>query len=211
MSETAVVNTNAPITVVIIHDEPAITAGFAAWYQLASPAISVVAGGPDPSVAWTGPGLSAEVVLFGLQHGEPTARAAEVRRLAQAGRRVLLHAGTWPWAETDSASVRCLPRRVTRGQLVSATRLAARGGTTSQLPVVAIPALSPREVDVLRTWLRCRSKSSVATELQLSARTVSSYLERIRFKYEHAGRPASTKTDLLARALQDGLISLAEI
>ncbi|AOS64879.1 helix-turn-helix transcriptional regulator [Actinoalloteichus hymeniacidonis] len=216
MSETAVVNKSvvnksAVITVVIVHDEPAVSAGFAAWYQLASPWISVVAGGADPAVAWTRPGLDAEVVLYGVQQGDPVMRAAQVRKLTQSGRQVLLHAGNWPWNEAGSGAVRCLPRRVTRSQLVNATRLAARGSNATPLPSPPPPLLSPREVDVLRTWLRCPSKSTVAEELGLSARTVSSYLERIRFKYEHAGRTASTKADLLARALQDGLITLAEV
>ena len=70
------------------------------------------------------------------------------------------------------------------------------------------PMLSRREVEVLLTWLRAESKEDAATTLFISASTVSTHLARIRTKYTAAGRPAPTKTHLLARALQDGYTSL---
>ncbi|UEA58105.1 LuxR family transcriptional regulator [Gordonia otitidis] len=70
------------------------------------------------------------------------------------------------------------------------------------------PVLSRREVEVLLTWLRAESKEDAAAELFISASTVSTHLARIRTKYTAAGRPAPTKTHLLARALQDGYTSL---
>ncbi|GAC47290.1 putative LuxR family transcriptional regulator [Gordonia aichiensis NBRC 108223] len=70
------------------------------------------------------------------------------------------------------------------------------------------PMLSRREVEVLLTWLRAESKEDAAAELFISASTVSTHLARIRAKYTAAGRPAPTKTHLLARALQDGYTSL---
>jgi hypothetical protein len=36
-------------------------------------------------------------------------------------------------------------------------------------------------------------------------------IERVRAKYAKVGRPAFTKSDLLARAIQDGLINLRDI
>lgn len=70
------------------------------------------------------------------------------------------------------------------------------------------PVLSRREVEVLLTWLRAESKEDAAATLFISASTVSTHLARIRAKYTAAGRPAPTKTHLLARALQDGYTSL---
>ena len=40
--------------------------------------------------------------------------------------------------------------------------------------------------------------------------TLNTHLQRIRLKYAAAGRDASTKASLLARALQDGLTTLDE-
>lgn len=70
------------------------------------------------------------------------------------------------------------------------------------------PELSPREVEVLLAWLRSESKEEAAEELFIAASTVSTHLARIRAKYVAVGRPAPTKTHLLARALQDGITGL---
>lgn len=78
-------------------------------------------------------------------------------------------------------------------------------------PQLRRPQLSPREVEVLLSWLRCDSKNSVATRLFLSIGTVNTHLARIRTKYSEVGRPAPTKAALVARAVQDGLISLDEL
>ncbi|WP_425459418.1 response regulator transcription factor [Gordonia oryzae] len=72
------------------------------------------------------------------------------------------------------------------------------------------PVLSPREVEVLLAWLESESKGEAAEQLFIAASTVSTHLARIRAKYAAVGRPAPTKTHLLARALQDGITRLEE-
>ncbi|MYR05753.1 LuxR family transcriptional regulator [Gordonia sp. SID5947] len=73
------------------------------------------------------------------------------------------------------------------------------------------PSLTTREIEVLRTWLMLDSKTAVAEALFISLGTVNTHLTRIRVKYSDAGRTASTKAALVARAVQDGLISLDEL
>ena len=73
------------------------------------------------------------------------------------------------------------------------------------------PALTAREVEVLRTWLLLDSKPAVAGSLGISLGTVNTHLTRIRAKYADLGRPAPTKAGLVARAVQDELISLDEL
>lgn len=73
------------------------------------------------------------------------------------------------------------------------------------------PRLSGREVEVLRTWLICETKEAAGRVLFISPATVSTHIVRIRDKYEAAGRPANTKATLLARALQDGMITVDEL
>lgn len=77
-------------------------------------------------------------------------------------------------------------------------------------PVVRRPALSPREIEVLLAWLEADSKEDAAERLFIAASTVSTHLARIRAKYTAVGRPAPTKTHLLARALQDGITRLED-
>ncbi len=73
------------------------------------------------------------------------------------------------------------------------------------------PALTTREVEVLRTWLLLDSKPAVGAELRISLGTVNTHLTRIRAKYADLGRPAPTKAGLVARAVQDDIISLDEL
>lgn len=78
-------------------------------------------------------------------------------------------------------------------------------------PTLGKPTLSAREVEILREWLLCESKSEAAARLYVTAATVSTHIVRIRDKYARIGRPAPTKTSLLARALQDGVVSIDEL
>ncbi|MFV9456952.1 response regulator transcription factor [Rhodococcus sp. NM-2] len=73
------------------------------------------------------------------------------------------------------------------------------------------PALSPRELEILRLWLRSESKNVAASELGISLGTINTHLARIRAKYAAVGRPVADKSGLLVRALQDGLVSLDEL
>lgn len=78
-------------------------------------------------------------------------------------------------------------------------------------PFLPRPMLTQREIQVLTGWIRCDSKPAVAKSLFLSLGTVNTHLTRIRAKYAAVGRPASTKASLVARALQDGLIDIADL
>ncbi len=77
--------------------------------------------------------------------------------------------------------------------------------------IVARPSLSAREIEVLRAWLVCDSKDVAARSLFISPATVNTHVARIRDKYDAVGRPAASKSTLLARALQDGLITVEEL
>jgi DNA-binding CsgD family transcriptional regulator len=73
------------------------------------------------------------------------------------------------------------------------------------------PTLTPRELEILRLWLRSDSKIIAASDLGISLGTINTHLIRIRAKYAAAGRPVADKSGLLIRALQDGLVFLAEL
>ncbi|MBY6350437.1 helix-turn-helix transcriptional regulator [Rhodococcoides corynebacterioides] len=73
------------------------------------------------------------------------------------------------------------------------------------------PALSAREVEVLLAWIVRDSKDDVARSLYISPATVGTHIARVRDKYEAVGRSAKSKAALVARALQDGYITLDEL
>lgn len=57
-------------------------------------------------------------------------------------------------------------------------------------------------------WFGSDSKIDAARSIDISVGTINTHLTRIRQKYAAAGRPASTKAALFARAIQDGLTKL---
>ncbi len=75
----------------------------------------------------------------------------------------------------------------------------------------ADPGLTAREIAVLDAWLRCDSKQEVCAVLHIALGTVNTHLTRIRAKYAGVGRAAPTKASLVARALQDGLVTLDDL
>ncbi|MDV8053640.1 MULTISPECIES: LuxR C-terminal-related transcriptional regulator [unclassified Rhodococcus (in: high G+C Gram-positive bacteria)] len=75
----------------------------------------------------------------------------------------------------------------------------------------ADPGLTAREIAVLGAWLRCDSKQEVCAVLHIALGTVNTHLTRIRAKYATVGRAAPTKASLVARALQDGLVTLDDL
>lgn len=77
-------------------------------------------------------------------------------------------------------------------------------------PPTERPSLSRREVEVLLAWLAAESKAEAAAALYITASTVNTHLTRIRAKYTAVGRPARSKANLFARAIQDGYTRLDE-
>lgn len=71
--------------------------------------------------------------------------------------------------------------------------------------------LSDRERQVLTAWLRTDSKEDVARILQIAPATVRTHVQRVRMKYTNAGRPAPTKSALLARAIEDGIVGISDL
>ncbi len=72
-------------------------------------------------------------------------------------------------------------------------------------------SLSERERQVLVAWFGTESKDLVGNLLHIAPATVRTHLQRVRAKYAGVGRPAPTKSALLARAIEDGIIGLSDL
>lgn len=210
-------------TVVIVDDHPAIVDGVRGWCRTADPPITVVAGGNRPAVAFAGPGRTADVVVFDLVYGREPDHAA-LRRLIAENRRVVVYSQE----ESADTVLRCVEMGVatylTKAEgdehLVPAIRAIAAGGTYTGPMLSGVlagdrrpgrPLLSDREREVLIAWFECESKNLVAKRLHLSVKTVDTYIERVRMKYAETGRPATSKSDLMIRALRDGIVDIDEL
>jgi two-component system nitrate/nitrite response regulator NarL len=214
----------APVTVVLVEDHPVVHEGVASWLaQEPARRIKLVAAGDTMEVALREPGRSADVLLLDLNlHGRMA--LDEVEQLSAQGRRVVVYS-----EHTDDETVLAvlergafafLAKKEAREHCVE-TILAAASDRPYVPPQVAgtmaaddrpdRPALSEQERTALLLWFQSMSKSAVAARMGIAESTVRQYIQRARIKYANAGRPAPTRTQLLARAIQDGLIRAEEV
>jgi DNA-binding NarL/FixJ family response regulator len=212
------------ITAVIVDDHAAIAAGVRFWCEQADPPIELIDAGDSLAAVWAGPGAAADVVIFDLELRAGRPEFGELRRLVDSGRRVVVYS---QHADNDTA-IKCidlgalayLTKREGPEHLVPAIRAAARGQayTAPSLSGALVaddapdrPRLSPRETEVLRAWFASSSKELVAAKLHITVKTVDTHIARVRVKYANVGRAARTKSELVTRALDDGVITLAEL
>ncbi|WP_410579802.1 response regulator [Amycolatopsis sp. lyj-108] len=212
------------LTAVVVDDHPAVRAGVVYWLSSGSPPVTVVAEGEDVRAAWIGEGARADVVILDLHLNSTTPAIGDLRRLIEAGRRVVVYS----MRDDDETVLQCLElgalSYLTKAEgaehLLEAVRSAAadRSYTPPSLAGALAgdrserrPALSARETEVLIEWFQSESKDFVAHRLGISPNTVNSHLERIRVKYAQIGREAPTKAALVARAIQDGLIGVSDL
>jgi DNA-binding NarL/FixJ family response regulator len=99
--------------------------------------------------------------------------------------------------------------------LAAAIRLVSAGVYVNTLQTAAAidsdtefkdAALSPREREVLSLYASGFALKQVAAELEIKISTAKEHIDRVRTKYSTVGRPASTKTELLVRAIEDGIL-----
>jgi DNA-binding NarL/FixJ family response regulator len=212
------------ITVVILDDHVAVSAGIRQWCERAVPPIGVIDAGARLADVWTGPGADADVVVFDLELVPGNPDFGELRRLVDSGRHVVVYSQHLDNATVikciDLGALAYLTKREGPEHLVPAIRAAAQGisYTAPCLSGALVadddsnrPQLSPRELEVLRAWFASASKELVAAKLHITTKTVDTYIARVRAKYANAGRPARTKSELVSRALDDGIITLAEL
>ncbi|WP_340684095.1 response regulator transcription factor [Amycolatopsis coloradensis] len=212
------------ITAVIVDDHAAIAAGVRYWCEQADPPIGLVDAGARLSDVWTGPGAAADVVIFDLELVPRKPDFGELRRLVESGRRVVVYSQHADNATAikciDLGALAYLTKREGPEHLVPAIRAVA-GGQTYTAPSLSgalaaddspgRPRLSPREIEVLRAWFAASSKELVAAKLHITVKTVDTHIARVRVKYSNVGREARTKSQLVTRALDDGVITLAEL
>lgn len=213
------------ITAVLVEDHEVVRAGIRSWCGGADPPIDLVDDGGRPAVAWVSPGVDADVVIMDLQLTRNGLQEfGELRRLAEAGRRIVVYSQDG----TRDTAVRCIGLGAlsyvakSEGQehLVAAVRAAAVGDAYTP-PVLSgaivgdddpnRPRLAPKEIEALLAWFSSSSKERAGRMMNVTAKTVDTYIQRVRVKYAAVGRPAPTKSALVQRALEDGLVTLADL
>jgi len=214
----------ARVTLALIDDHPVVHEGVHAWLgQSPGCGIELVAAGDSIDVALTGAGREADVLLLDLNlHGRMA--IDDVGRLTAMGRRVVVYSehadDATVLAVMDRGAFAFLAKKEAKEHCV-ATILAAAADRPYVPPLAAgtmaaddrpdRPVLSEQERTALLLWFQSMSKSAVAARMGIAESTVRQYIQRARIKYANAGRPAPTRTQLLARAIQDSLISAEDV
>lgn len=165
-----------------------------------------------------------DVVLLDLRLADGSVPEANIRRLSDAGIKILVYtSGEDPYlmrsalrtgasgvvlkSESGEVIVSAI-RQVYRGEDVMGTDLALAIDSDEYFTSVH---LSPQQRRVLELYASGETVGRVGRMTGLSMDTVNGYLMRIRQKYAEAGRPAQTKTELLKRAVEDGWLPIPRV
>lgn len=160
-----------------------------------------------------------DIVILDLQLRDGSDPAGNVALLVERGWSTLLYT-----QETHTGTVaRCFRAGasgiVGKGEeletLVDAVRIVTDGqpylsgdwASALEADAHGIPSLSPRELEALRLYAAGLPMKSVARRMGISPETVKEYLMRVRRRYHEVGRPATTKTELYFRAVEDGFLA----
>jgi DNA-binding NarL/FixJ family response regulator len=219
---------NGTAWVAVVDEHDAIHAAVELWCGQAQPPIGFagtyfsaeqfLAEPPSPSESGVGP------IVLELQRQHNGVDFTTLDRIVSRRHRVIVysHIATDEVILTalDRGAVTYLTKSESKSHLIDAIRAAGTDmpyvGPRMALAMlndrtIGRPLLAPREKEVLIAWFRTESKELVASQLQIAPTTVRTHLQRVRAKYAAVGRPATTKAALVARAIQDGIVSVNDI
>ncbi|MGE3288169.1 MAG: response regulator [Pseudonocardia sp.] len=208
-----------PITVALIDDHELVREGLRAFLVGQHAPLRVVDSAPDVAGLRDGPGWGAQVVLLDLNLEDETSVEENITALVTAGSAVVVvsvndEPGVVRRAMRGGA-LGYVPKSAQKDDLVDAILAAAQGESFMTRPLALAlvadtshdrPDLSPQELRTLQLYAGGMALKSVARRLGVQVGTVKSYVNRIRHKYEEAGRAATTRLDLHYRAVEDGYI-----
>lgn len=213
------------VTVAIIDDHDVVHAGIEAWCSQAKPPIALVAHFRHPRefFATADEAKRIDVVLLD-PYVDGRFDFAAVHMLCQTDQQVVIYShfatdGTI-LTSLELGAVSYLVKSEGKRHLIEGIHAAgsARPYLGPRMArallndrVSGRTKLSEREKEVLRAWFQTESKELVAQRLHIASTTVRTHLQRARAKYALGGRPAPTKSALLARAIEDGILSLDEV
>lgn len=210
--------TSGSLTVAIVDDHPVVIEGIQTWLS-EEPRISVEHTGETADVE---PGVADVLILDLNLHGRLV--IGDIATLAAAGQRVIAFSQFTEQhvvlESLEAGACEFVAKNEGRAHLVNAV-LAAAGDRPYVTPTAAgvlvgdrgasRPRLSSQERTALLWWFQSMSKASVARRMGVSVHTVDVYIRRARVKYAQVGRTAPTKADMLARAIEDGLVTPDDI
>jgi two-component system nitrate/nitrite response regulator NarL len=212
------------VTAAIVEDHPVVIEGVTSWIssdplrRVRLTHVTADLAGLESAV-----GPAADVIILDLELGGQVV-TRQVPGLAAAGRRIVAFSGHCDpaivMAVLNGGAHAYVTKDEGRDHLVEAVLAAAADRpyvTRSQARAILAdtradrPALSAQERQALLLWFQGMSKASVGQRMSITENTVRQYINRARMKYAAAGRPAPSKDALLARAIEDQIITPGEV
>jgi two-component system uhpT operon response regulator UhpA len=213
------------LTVALVDDEEMVREGLEAWITRADADIRVAI----TASAWVDlldhPDFPVDVVLLDYQLKDGIPVPLKIASLRAAGVSTVIISTQATAAEIraciSAGALGYLPKSEPAAEMIRAAQYAARG-ESYMTPVLAallvtdqetdaanpsVPKLSPQELRALTLYASGLPMKNVASHLHVSYETAKGYVDRVREKYEQAGRSARTKIELYQRALEDGFVS----
>lgn len=211
------------VSVAIVDDHDAIRLGFRAaceeyGFELLASAPSV-----DALIQTLGD-VVPQVVVLDLSLSDGSLVEDNVTRVRELGSQILIFSiadkRNLIRAAIKAGAAAIVPKAQSMDELASAIRLVANGIYVNNTQTTAAidsdlefkeAKLSPREREVLTLYASGLALKQVAFSLNIKMNTAKEHIDRVRSKYADIGRPVSSKTELLLRAIEDGLIDESSI
>lgn len=213
--------------VALIDEHDVVRSGLEAWLAAELPLVRVRGSfaGPDGYLRWHPTAEGIDALVTEIQEGGRAPDMESLRRLCDSGPPVIIYSHLSSdeviLAAIEAGATSYVSKDEGKDHLIEAIGSLAGDGSPYIAPRMAEAlrrgrsgrriCLSEREKQVLVAWFQTESKDEVGRLLHIAPATVRTHLQRIRAKYAHVARPASTKSALLARAIEDGIIGLSEL
>jgi DNA-binding NarL/FixJ family response regulator len=211
------------VSVAIVDDHDAIRLGF----QVACKEFGFKLLGAEATVSDLLDKLSSgepQVVVLDLSLADGSQVEDNVKRIIEHGSQVLIFSIAdkrgLVRAAIKAGAAAIVPKANSMAELASAIQLVADGVYVNNTQTTAAidsdldfkeANLSPREREVLTLYASGMALKQVAFTLNIKMNTAKEHIDRVRTKYAYIGRPVSSKTELLLRAIEDGLIDEVNI
>lgn len=212
---------HARVRLAILDDHELLLDSLSSWISANAPDFDLVLTAPTWFELVQSDQFPTDLVLLDFQLQEPVSIEARVRTCRAAGAKVIVLTSL----DTDESRDRAfdagasafLSKALPLGDVMETARRVMGMESTGEpvrdwrpLPSGAAqparPKLSQSEREALTLYASGYSTGEVAERMHVQYETAKTYLRRVREKYARAGRPASTKAELIRRAAEDGYL-----